>query len=110
MPEIHVDGLVKQFGDQRALDDVTYHVVEGELFTLLGPSGCGKSTTLMSIAGFQTPEEGRIAVGDEAFFDAERRLSIAAERRNLVMVFRSYAVWPHMTVRPCRDCVVRRRC
>src|SRR6266540_2716316 len=98
MPEIHVDGLVKQFGDQRALDDVTFHVVEGELFTLLGPSGCGKSTTLMSIAGFQTPEEGRIAVGDEAFFDAERRLSIAAERRNLGMVFQSYAVWPHMTV------------
>src|SRR6266511_162082 len=98
MPEIHVDGLVKQFGDQRALDDVTFHVVEGELFTLLGPSGCGKSTTLMSIAGFQTPEEGRIAVGDEVFFDAERRLSIAAERRNLGMVFQSYAVWPHMTV------------
>jgi iron(III) transport system ATP-binding protein len=98
MPEIHVDGLVKQFGDQRALDDVTFHVVEGELFTLLGPSGSGKSTTLMSIAGFQTPEEGRIAVGDEAFFDAERRLSIAAERRNLGMVFQSYAVWPHMTV------------
>ena len=58
MPEIHVEGLVKQFGEQRALHEVTFHVVEGELFTLLGPSGCGKSTTLMSIAGFQTPEEG----------------------------------------------------
>jgi iron(III) transport system ATP-binding protein len=98
MPEIHVEGLVKQFGEQRALHDVTFHVVEGELFTLLGPSGCGKSTTLMSIAGFQTPEEGRIGVGDETFFDAARRVSIAAERRNLGMVFQSYAVWPHMTV------------
>jgi iron(III) transport system ATP-binding protein len=98
MPEIHVEGLVKQFGEQRALHDVTFHVVEGELFTLLGPSGCGKSTTLMSIAGFQTPEEGRIAVGDETFFDAARHVSIAAERRNLGMVFQSYAVWPHMTV------------
>ena len=98
MPEIHVEGLVKQFGEQRALHDVTFHVAEGELFTLLGPSGCGKSTTLMSIAGFQTPEEGRIAVDSETFFDAARRVSIAAERRSLGMVFQSYAVWPHMTV------------
>jgi iron(III) transport system ATP-binding protein len=98
MPEIHVEGLVKEFGDQRALDHVGFTVTDGELFTLLGPSGCGKSTTLMSIAGFQTPEEGRIAVGSETFFDAERRVNVAAERRNLGMVFQSYAVWPHMTV------------
>src|SRR5213592_595265 len=98
MPEIHVENLVKEFGDQRALDDVGFTVREGELFTLLGPSGCGKSTTLMSIAGFQTPEAGRIAVGDETFFDASRRLSVAAEQRNIGIVFQSYAVWPHMTV------------
>jgi iron(III) transport system ATP-binding protein len=98
MPEIHVDGLVKTFGEQRALDHVTFAVEDGELFTLLGPSGCGKSTTLMSIAGFQSPDEGRIAVGDQAFFDAARGLSVAAERRNLGIVFQSYAVWPHMTV------------
>jgi iron(III) transport system ATP-binding protein len=98
MPEIHVESLVKEFGDQRALDDVGFAVEDGELFTLLGPSGCGKSTTLMSIAGFQTPEEGRIAVGEETFFDASRRLSVAAEQRNLGIVFQSYAVWPHMTV------------
>jgi iron(III) transport system ATP-binding protein len=98
MPEIHVDNLVKTFGDQRALDRVSFSVQEGELFTLLGPSGCGKSTTLLSIAGFQRPEEGRIAVADTTFFDAERRVNIAAERRNLGIVFQSYAVWPHMTV------------
>src|SRR5215212_5249383 len=98
MREIHVESLVKSFGEQRALDDVGFDVHEGELFTLLGPSGCGKSTTLMSIAGFQTPEEGRIAVGDETFFDASRRLSVPAEQRNLGIVFQSYAVWPHMTV------------
>src|ERR1051325_2004807 len=98
MPEIHVDSLVKQFGEQRALDDVSFHVEDGELFTLLGPSGCGKSTTLMSIAGFQTPEEGRVAVGGDVFFDAARRVSVPAERRNLGIVFQSYAVWPHMTV------------
>src|SRR5215216_514730 len=98
MPEIHVESLVKQFGDQRALDDVSFTVADGELFTLLGPSGCGKSTTLMSIAGFQSPERGRIAVGDETFFDASRRVNVPAERRNLGIVFQSYAVWPHMTV------------
>jgi iron(III) transport system ATP-binding protein len=98
MPEIYVESLVKQFGEQRALDDVSFHVEDGELFTLLGPSGCGKSTTLMSIAGFQTPEEGHVAVGGDVFFDAARRVSVPAERRNLGIVFQSYAVWPHMTV------------
>ena len=98
MPEIHVENLVKEFGDQRALDDVSFDVQEGELFTLLGPSGCGKSTTLMSIAGFQNPEAGRIAVGDEVFVDAARKVTVPAEQRNLGIVFQSYAVWPHMTV------------
>ncbi len=98
MPEIHVESLVKQFAESRALDDVSFAVRDGELFTLLGPSGCGKSTTLMSIAGFQQPEAGRIAVGSETFFDASRRLNVAAEQRNLGIVFQSYAVWPHMTV------------
>jgi iron(III) transport system ATP-binding protein len=98
MPEIDVEGLVKQFADQRALDRVGFHVEEGQLFTLLGPSGCGKSTTLLSIAGFQTPEEGRIVAGQETFFDRQRRINIPAEQRNLGIVFQSYAVWPHMTV------------
>jgi iron(III) transport system ATP-binding protein len=98
MPEIQVERLVKTFGEQRALDEVGFAVEEGELFTLLGPSGCGKSTTLMSIAGFQQPDEGRVIVGERIFFDADRRVSVAAERRNLGIVFQSYAVWPHMTV------------
>jgi iron(III) transport system ATP-binding protein len=98
MPEIEVAGLVRTFAEIRALDDVSFKVADGELFTLLGPSGCGKSTTLMSIAGFQTPNEGRIAVGGEPIFDASSRLNLAAERRNLGIVFQSYAVWPHMTV------------
>jgi len=98
MPEITVEGLVKTFGDQRALDNVDFTVRDGELFTLLGPSGCGKSTTLMSIAGFQQPEQGRIGVGDETVFDAAKRIALPAERRNLGIVFQSYAVWPHMTV------------
>jgi iron(III) transport system ATP-binding protein len=98
MPEIHVDALVKQFTETRALDDVSFDVAEGELFTLLGPSGCGKSTTLMSIAGFQTPEAGRIAIGGDVLYDAAGKVNVPAERRNLGIVFQSYAVWPHMTV------------
>ena len=98
MPEIEVRSLVKAFGDQRALDHVEFTVRDGELFTLLGPSGCGKSTTLMSIAGFQSPEKGRIAVGGEVFVDVSERIDVPAERRNLGIVFQSYAVWPHMTV------------
>src|ERR671935_242591 len=98
MPEIHAENLVKSFGDQRALDGVSFEVEEGELFTLLGPSGCGKSTTLLSIAGFQRPDEGRVTIARTPFFDAERRVNVPAERRNLGIVFQSYAVWPHMTV------------
>jgi iron(III) transport system ATP-binding protein len=98
MPEIDVRGLVKTFGDQRALDSIAFTVADGELFTLLGPSGCGKSTTLMSVAGFVTPERGRIAVGGELFLDLSERVNVPAERRNLGIVFQSYAVWPHMTV------------
>lgn len=98
MPGIDVERLVKTFADQNALDDVEFHVADGELFTLLGPSGCGKSTTLMSIAGFQTPDGGRIAVGGEAFYDRAAKIDVPAERRNLGIVFQSYAVWPHMTV------------
>src|SRR4029079_18691611 len=98
MPEIQVESLVKEFAENRALDDVSFDVREAELFTLLGPSGCGKSTTLMSIAGFQTPDDGRIAVGGETFFDGAAHVDVPAERRNLGIVFQSYAVWPHMTV------------
>jgi iron(III) transport system ATP-binding protein len=98
MPEIKVEGLTKSFGDTRALNRVGFSVREGEFFTLLGPSGCGKSTTLMSIAGFQQPDAGVIACGDQTFFDHERGISLPAEARNLGIVFQSYAVWPHMTV------------
>jgi iron(III) transport system ATP-binding protein len=98
MPDVAVEGLTKSFGKHRALDDVTFTVHEGEFFTLLGPSGCGKSTTLMSIAGFQAPDGGRIRVGGQTFFDHDAAVSVAAEHRNLGIVFQSHAVWPHMTV------------
>ncbi len=98
MPEITVAGLSKAFGQERALNDVSFSVRDKEFLTLLGPSGCGKTTTLMSIAGFQRPDEGTITCGDRTFFDKASKVCLAAEDRNLGIVFQSYAIWPHLTV------------
>jgi iron(III) transport system ATP-binding protein len=98
MPEITVSGLSKQFGNEHALRDISFAVSDKEFVTLLGPSGCGKTTTLMSIAGFLKPDSGRIDVGERTFFDHAEKTYLAAEDRNLGIVFQSYAVWPHMTV------------
>ena len=85
-------------GALRAVDGVSFEVAAGEFFTLLGPSGCGKTTTLRSVAGFETPEAGRIAIGGAPVFDAAARLNVPVHRRDFAMVFQSYAIWPHMTV------------
>ena len=98
MPEVHVKGLHKKFGDVTVLDDINFTIKEGEFFTLLGPSGCGKSTTLNSIAGLESPTSGSITVGGVPFVDTARKLYVPTEERNLGMVFQSYALWPHMTV------------
>jgi iron(III) transport system ATP-binding protein len=98
MPEITVEGLSKTFGRERALGDISFSVHDEEFLTLLGPSGCGKTTTLMSIAGFLRPDAGTISCGDRVFFDQARKVYLAAEDRNLGMVFQSYAIWPHLTV------------
>lgn len=82
----------------RAIDDVTIDVVPGEFLVLLGPSGCGKTTLLRSIAGLEQPDTGRIEIRGRTVFDSERRLALPPERRNLGMIFQSYALWPHMTV------------
>jgi iron(III) transport system ATP-binding protein len=118
---LQIDNLVKSFeGDRQkrvrrstanvgedrsarvfAVNDVSFEVAEGELFTLLGPSGCGKTTTLRSIAGLEKPDAGRIAVGDRVLFqrrDGGKEVNVPANQRQLGMVFQSYAIWPHMTV------------
>jgi iron(III) transport system ATP-binding protein len=81
-----------------AVDDVSFEVHDGELFTLLGPSGCGKTTTLRSVAGLEKPDRGRIALNERALFDGAARTNMPANQRGLGMVFQSYAIWPHMTV------------
>ena len=86
-----------------AIDDVSFAVQEGDLFTLLGPSGCGKTTTLRSIAGLESPDSGSIRLGGRVLFskESERKkgaVNVAVNKRGLGMVFQSYAIWPHMSV------------
>jgi len=80
------------------VDSVSLSIRRGEVFTLLGPSGCGKTTTLRLVAGLEQPDAGAITLRDRVVASASRRLFVAPNRRNLGMVFQSYAVWPHMTV------------
>src|SRR6266542_2792635 len=82
----------------KAIDDVSFVVPSGKLFTLLGPSGCGKTTTLHCIAGLETPSSGEIKIGDHMVFDDKRGTAVPPNKRNIGMVFQSYAIWPHMTV------------
>jgi iron(III) transport system ATP-binding protein len=99
---IRVNGLSKQFADGQdqpaAVDAISFEVAPGELFTLLGPSGCGKTTTLRCIAGLETPTSGEIFIGNEAVYSAGHGVFVPANKRNIGMVFQSYAIWPHMTV------------
>ena len=109
MAELRVEGLVKLFGAIRAVDNISFTVGDGEFLTLLGPSGCGKSTTLAAIAGLDRSDEGRILLGDHLFFDGARGVFIPPERREVGLVFQSYALWPHMTVAENLDFPLRLR-
>ncbi|HEY8471831.1 MAG TPA: ABC transporter ATP-binding protein [Natronosporangium sp.] len=100
-PEVAVEitGLRKVFNGKAAVDGVDLSVRRGETLVLLGPSGCGKTTTMRSIVGLEDPDEGRITIEGRVVFDAAKRLHIPANERGIGMVFQSYAIWPHMTVR-----------
>jgi len=93
-------GLWKTYsgGANPAVQDLSLDVYDGEILTLLGPSGCGKTTTLRMVAGLETPDAGDIYFGEEAVVMTSRRLHLAPNKRNVGMVFQSYAIWPHMTV------------
>src|SRR6185437_13218666 len=94
---VDVQGLVKLFGSERAVDGVSFGVAKGKFLTLLGPSGCGKTTTLMSIAGLHTIDAGQISVGGMVYTAPDKGLFLPPEKRDIGMVFQSYAIWPHMT-------------
>ncbi|MCC2635044.1 ABC transporter ATP-binding protein [Ramlibacter sp.] len=93
---LELKGLTKRYGSAAVVKDVSLSVEKGQLVCLLGPSGCGKTTTLRLIAGFVEPDEGEISVGGRRV--SSPGASEAPERRNMSMIFQSYALWPHMTV------------
>src|SRR2546430_16312557 len=98
MAELTVENLHLRYGDSPILKGVSMQLNRGEVVSLLGPSGSGKTTLLRAVAGLEVPHEGRIAIGDRVVFDGATALELAAEKRNLGLVFPSYALWPHKTV------------
>jgi iron(III) transport system ATP-binding protein len=97
---LDVRDLRKEFGVGRpAVDGISFHVPSGEIVVLLGPSGCGKTTTLRCVAGLEQPSAGRVSIGGRLVSAPADGVQVPARARNIGMVFQSYAVWPHMTVK-----------
>jgi len=90
--QVRLDGVTKRFGNEVAVDSVSLSVQPGETLGIVGPSGCGKTTTLRTIAGFETPTEGRVLFGEEDV------TNVPPERRNVGLVFQGYALFDNMSV------------
>jgi putrescine transport system ATP-binding protein len=93
MPLLRIDGVGKKFGSFRAVDQLSLDIRAGEFFALLGPSGCGKTTLLRMLAGFETPDEGRILL------DGKDIAQVLPHQRPVNMMFQNYALFPHLNVR-----------
>ncbi|HEX4243746.1 MAG TPA: polyamine ABC transporter ATP-binding protein [Steroidobacteraceae bacterium] len=91
-PYVQVERITKNFGEFKAVDDVSLSIYKGEIFCLLGASGCGKTTLLRMLGGFETPTSGRI------YIDGEDMTGVPPYERPVNMMFQSYALFPHMTV------------
>lgn len=96
---ITIRSVHKGWGKVQALKGVSLEIKAGSFTTLLGPSGCGKTTLLRCISGLEEPEKGEILIGDRMVFGDEGAVCLPPKARNLGMVFQSYALWPHMTVK-----------
>src|SRR6202795_3453037 len=93
IPLLRIEGVGKKFGSLRAVDRLSLDIRAGEFFALLGPSGCGKTTLLRMLAGFETPDEGRILL------DGRDIAQVLPHQRPVNMMFQSYALFPHLSVR-----------
>src|SRR5947207_4884918 len=96
--KLKVDDLHLSYGDNAILKGVSMQLRQGEVVSLLGPSGSGKTTLLRAVAGLEVPHRGSIRIEDKLVFDGNAKHEVAAEKRNLGLVFQSYALWPHKTV------------
>src|SRR6266513_3212296 len=92
-PLLRIDAAVKKFGGFRAVDRLSLDIRAGEFFALLGPSGCGKTTLLRMLAGFETPDQGRILLNGRDI------AQVLPHRRPINMMFQNYALFPHLAVR-----------
>ena len=92
-PLLRIDAVVKKFGSLRAVDGLSLDIRSGEFFALLGPSGCGKTTLLRMLAGFETPDGGRILL------DGADIAQVLPHQRPVNMMFQNYALFPHLSVR-----------
>ena len=93
IPLLRIEAVVKKFGGIRAVDRLSLDIRAGEFFALLGPSGCGKTTLLRMLAGFETPDEGRILL------DGRDIAQVLPHQRPVNMMFQNYALFPHLNVR-----------
>jgi putrescine transport system ATP-binding protein len=93
MPLLRIEGVVKKFGQFRAVDALSLDIRAGEFFALLGPSGCGKTTLLRMLAGFEAPDEGRILLNGRDI------AQVPPHQRPVNMMFQNYALFPHLGVR-----------
>jgi multiple sugar transport system ATP-binding protein len=96
--KIKIEKLRKAFGNVVAVNDIDLDIYEGDFLTLLGPSGCGKTTTLRAISGLEEATDGKIFINDTLVFSRKDELVVAPSKRNVGLIFQSYALWPHMTV------------
>jgi len=99
MAVLTVDNLHLRYGDNPILKGVSMDLASGEVVSLLGPSGSGKTTLLRAVAGLESPHEGRIQIKDRTVFDSAKKIELPAEDRHLGLVFQSYALWPHKSVK-----------
>ena len=98
MAQVRIEHIWKRFGAVTSVHDFDVTVKDGEFVSILGPSGCGKTTMLRMIAGFEKASEGEIFIGERMVSSSKEKTFVPPEKRDIGMVFQSYAVWPHMTV------------
>lgn len=96
--KVILEDIHLKYGDSYAVKGVNAVIEDGHSLVLLGKSGCGKTSTMRCIAGLETPARGRITIGDTVVFDSDKNVNVPPHKRNVGMVFQSYAVWPHRTI------------